>query len=185
MVAWIPIGVVVLVLIWAMVMYNGLVRLRQQCREAWSIIDTELQRRYDLIPNLVETVKGYAVHERRVLNEVVDARTRAMASVGSPAAQAHDENTLIGSLQRLLVVVEGYPDLKASRNYLHLQQELAMTEDRIQAARRFYNGNVRDLNTRIEAVPSNLIAGLFSFRHRDYFTIDDVRVRVPPRVDLA
>ena len=184
---WIAIAIViaVAVAIWFMVMYNGLVRLHQYCRQSWAGIDTELQRRYDLIPNLVATVKGYAAHERGVLSAVVDARARAVASTGSPAAQAADENVLIGSLRKLLVVVERYPNLKASDNFLALQHELTNTEDRIQAARRFYNGNVRDLNTRIETFPSNLVAHLFGFRPREYFNIEDVRVRATPHMDLS
>jgi LemA protein len=173
-------GIALLVLIWAIFNYNGLVKLRQQCRESWSGIDTELRRRYDLIPNLVRTVKGYAAHEREVLQAVTDARARAAASSGSPVAQAADENILIGALQRLLAVVENYPDLKASNNFLDLQQELANTENRIQAARRFYNANVRDMNTRVESFPSNIIAALFSFKQEEFFEIADAAVREVP-----
>ena len=173
-------GIALLVLIWAIFNYNGLVKLRQHCRESWSGIDTELRRRYDLIPNLIQTVKGYAAHEREVLQAVTDARTQASASSGTPKAQAADENVLIGALQRLLAVVENYPDLKASGNFLELQKELANTENRIQAARRFYNGNVRDMNTRVESFPSNIIAALFSFRQEEFFEIADVAVREVP-----
>lgn len=175
---------VFLPLIWFVGTYNGLVRLRNHCRESWSGIDTELKRRYELIPNLVETVKGYAKHEREVLERVVEARSRAVASTGSPASQARDENVLVGALSSLLVVVENYPDLKASRNFLDLQQELTNTEDRIQAVRRFYNANVRDFNNRIEVIPSNLVAGMFGFQTAEFFEIESVAQRVAPKVDL-
>jgi LemA protein len=174
---WIPLGVVAFVLIWAAVNYNLLVRTRQQVHESWSGIDTELKRRYDLIPNLVQAVKGYAAHERETLDEVTSARARASASHGSPAAQAADEKPLVDSMRRLFAVVERYPDLKASEHFLALQSELANTEDRIQAARRFYNANVRDLNTRIEVFPSNLIAGLFKFAPAEFFEVETATVR--------
>ncbi|MCX6349835.1 MAG: LemA family protein [Candidatus Aureabacteria bacterium] len=169
-----------LICIWAALAYNRLVRLRNHCTESWSGIDTELKRRYDQIPNLVAAVKGYAAHEREVLELVVQARSAAVASTGSPAAQAADENVLVGGLRRLLAVAENYPDLKASRNFLDLQEELANTEDRIQRARRFYNANVRELNTRVEVFPSNIIAGVFGVRRREYFEIDDAIERKPP-----
>jgi len=174
---YLPLGIVAAVLLWAALNYNLLIRIRQQVRESWSGIDTELKRRYDLIPNLVETVKGYAAHEREVLTAVTEARTRAQASTGSPGAQARDEMQLVDSMRRLLAVAEGYPDLKASQHYLALQQELANTEDRIQAARRFYNGNVRDLNTRIEVFPSNVIASLFNFTKEEYFEVESSVIR--------
>jgi LemA protein len=174
------VGVAALVLIWAIFNFNGLVKLRQHCRESWSGIETELRRRYDLIPNLTRTVKGYAAHEREVLQAVTEARAQAAASEGSPMAQAADENVLVGALQRLLAIVENYPDLKASGNFLELQRELANTENRIQAARRFYNGNVRDMNTKVESFPSNIIAGLFSFGQEEFFEIKDVAVRDVP-----
>ena len=176
-------GAVVLVpLIWLIATYNVLVRLRQHCRESWSGIDTELRRRYDLIPNLVETVRGYAAHEKDVLERVIAARSQAVASTGSPASQARDENVLVGALRQLFAVSERYPTLKASENFLALQAELANTEDRIQAARRFYNANVRDLNTRIEVLPSNLVAGLFGFHKEEFFEIADAIVRAAPAV---
>ena len=173
----IPVGVIVAILVWAVLNYNTLVRLRQHVRESWSGIDTELKRRYDLIPNLVETVKGYAAHERAVLTAVTEARARAAASNGSPASQAEDEQALVKEMRRLLAVVERYPDLKASDNYLSLQQELSNTEDRIQAARRFFNANVRDLNTRIEVFPSNLIAGAFRFNQESFFEVESAVIR--------
>jgi LemA protein len=170
------------VLLWAILNFNTLVRLRQHCREAWADIDTELKRRYDLIPNLVQTVKAYAEHEREILKAVTEARTRALASTGSPESQAQDENALVGAIRRLLAVAENYPDLKASENFLVLQRELANTEDRIQAARRFFNGNVRDLNTRIEVFPSNLIASLFRFKQEEFFEVESAGVRAAPIV---
>jgi len=175
-------GVIVLVLIWIAVTYNGLVRLRNHCQESWSDIDTELKRRYNLIPNLVATVKGYAKHEQETLRMVVEARNRAAASTGSPRSQAADENALVRSLRQLFALAEGYPDLKANRNFLALQRELANTEDRIQAARRFYNANVRDLNNRTEVFPSNLIAGMFHFARGEYFEVEDAGVRAAPQV---
>ena len=177
-------GVALIVLLWFFGTYNGLVRLRQHLRESWAGIETELQRRYDLIPNLVETVKGYAAHERSVLERVVELRNAAAASTGSPEHQAADENRLIGGLRQMFAVVENYPQLKADRNFLHLQRELVNTEDRIQAARRFYNANVRDLNTRIESVPSNVVAGMFDFRRGEYFEIEEASVRAAPAVNL-
>jgi LemA protein len=177
-------AILLLPLLWLIGVFNGLVRLRQHVRESWSGIDTELKRRYDLIPNLVETVKGYAAHEQQVLEAVTAARARAVASDGDPDQQARDENQLVGALRHLFAVSEAYPDLKASRNFLHLQQELANTEDRIQAARRFYNANVRDLNTRVEQFPSNVVANIFSFRRASYFEIDQAIQREAPAVDL-
>ena len=177
-------AVPIVLLIWAIATYNVLIRLRNQCRESWSGIDTELKRRYDLIPRLVETVKGYAAHERETLQLVVDARNRALASTGSPESQARDENVLVGAIRHLFALSERYPDLKASANFLKLQEELVNTEDRIQAARRFYNANVRDLNTREQVFPSNLIAGLFGFRAEEYFEVEDSGVRLPPAVRL-
>ena len=177
-------GLILLVLIWAVAIYNVLVRLRQQCRESWSGIDTELRRRYDLIPNLVAAVKGYAAHEREVLQAVTEARTRAARSTGSPESQAKDENVLVDGLKQLFAISENYPDLKASENFLKLQSELANTEDRIQAARRFYNANVRDINTRIEVFPSNTIAGMFGFQAEEFFEVEDAGIRAAPSVSV-
>jgi LemA protein len=177
---WIALGAGLIILLWIVGMYNGLVRARNHADESWAGVDTELKRRYDLIPNLVETVRGYAAHERAVLEAVVAARARAVASTGSPASQARDENALIATLRQLLAVVENYPQLKANENYLSLQRELTNTEDRIQAARRFYNANVRDLNNRIELFPSNIVAGLFGFGRREYFEIEDAADRAAP-----
>jgi len=180
---YIIVAVVLLLIVWVVATYNSLVRLRQHCKESWSGIDTELRRRYDLIPNLVETVKAYAAHEREALGRVIEARGRALASRGSPRSQAADENALIGTIRQLFAVAEGYPELKASENFLELQEQLANTEDRIQAARRFYNANVRDINTRIEVFPSNIIAGIFGFRKEEFFDIEDAGVRSPRAVE--
>jgi len=176
-------GIIGVVLIYIVGTYNALVRLRQHVRESWSDIDTELKRRYDLIPNLVETVKGYAVHERETLDAVIEARARAVASTGTPDSQARDEGVLVSTLRELFAVVEAYPQLKANQNFLHLQEELIITEDRIQAARRFYNGNVRDLNTRVAVFPSNLIASMFSIGAEEFFEVAEV-VRTVPKVRL-
>ena len=170
--------------IWVIGTYNGLVRLRSHMRESWSGIDTELKRRYDLIPNLVSVVKGYAKHEREVFERVTEARAKAVSSNGSPEHQARDENLLIESLKRLLVVAEAYPELKAGEQYLNLQNELVITEDRIQAARRFYNANVRDLNIRIEIFPANIVANMFKFELGEYFQIDDAIQRQAPVVNV-
>ena len=175
----------VLLILWIAAMYNRLIRLRNHCYESWSGIDTELKRRYELIPNLVETVKGYAAHERAVLQQVTDARARAVSSNGSPQEQAQDETSLIRALKSFFAVAEGYPELKADRNFLDLQRELANTEDRIAAARRFFNANVRDYNTRTEVFPSNLIAGLFGFKRQEFFEIEDSTLRLAPQVKLG
>ncbi|MEX1229130.1 MAG: LemA family protein [Planctomycetaceae bacterium] len=171
-------------LIWFIAGFNALVRLRNHCRESWSNIDTELKRRYDLIPNLVNTVKGYAAHEQELFERVTQARNAAQQSHGSPASQAADENVLVRGVRQLFAVAESYPDLKASKNFLALQEELSHTEDRIQRARRFYNANVRDLNTRIEVVPSNIIASLFNFQKEEYFEVEDAIIREAPTVTM-
>ena len=177
-----PIVIVLLIMVG---MYNSLVSGRNHVRESWSGIDTELKRRYDLIPNLVETVKGYATHERTVLEQVTEARTRAVASTGSPASQAKDENMLVGALKQLFAVVEGYPDLKANQSFLLLQKQLAETEDRIQASRRFYNANVRDYNNRCQMFPTNLMAGMFKFEPEEFFEIETALERQAPSVGFG
>ena len=182
-VLYVVLGVIALVLLFSIGTYNALVRLRQHVRESWSAIDTELKRRYDLIPNLVETVKGYAAHEKETLDAVIQARTRAVASTGSPGQQAADEAPLVQALGRLFAVAEAYPELKANQNFLELQRELGNTEDRIQASRRFYNANVRELNTRIEVFPSNLIASTFGFQREEFFEIEEM-ARETPKVDF-
>jgi LemA protein len=175
-------AILALPLLWFIGVYNGLIRLRNTTDESWSDVDTELKRRYDLIPNLVETVKGYAAHERETLAQVIEARNRAVAAHGSPAEQAREEDALSGTLRQLFALAESYPQLRANENFLKLQGELANTEDRIQAARRFYNANVRDLNTRIEVFPSNLIAGMFNFQKREFFEIENPAERQTPQV---
>ena len=160
--------IIVLVIIWAIAIYNGLITLKNRVDEAWSDIDVQLKRRYDLIPNLVNTVKGYAAHEKEVFEKVTEARTQAM-SAGSAQEKAQAENALSGTLKSLFAVAENYPDLKANQNFLELQRELTDTEDKIQAARRFYNGNVRDFNIKIESFPNNIFAGMLHFTKRDFF----------------
>lgn len=164
--------IIVVIVVWIIAMYNGLIRLRNRVDEAWSDIDVQLKRRYDLIPNLVSTVKGYAAHEKEVFEKVTEARTRAMGA-GTAGDKAQAENMLSGALKSLFAVAEAYPDLKANQNFLELQRELTDTEDKIQAARRFYNGNVRDFNTRIEIFPNNLMAGMFHFAKREFFGIEE------------
>ena len=169
----IVIAVVVFIpVLYGVVQYNGLVGLRNHIRDAWANIDTELKRRYDLIPNLVATVKGYAAHERDTLERVIELRNRCAAQSGAGAAHQADEQQLVEGLKRLLVLAENYPQLKADQHFLKLQQELINTEDRIQAARRFYNGNVRDYRNRCEQFPSNLVAGVFCFQPAEYFNVE-------------
>ena len=163
---------VVLIVLWGFMTYNRLVALRNRTDEAFSDIDTQLKRRHDLIPNLVETVKGYAKHERETFELVVAARAGAVSAHG-PAAQGQAENMLTGALGKLFAVAEAYPDLKANQNFLSLQNELTDTEDKIQASRRFYNMQVRDLNTKIESVPSNVIAGIGKFEKREFFELQN------------
>ena len=171
-------------IIWFIASYNRLVTLRNTIRESWSDIDTELKRRYDLIPNLVSTVKGYAAHEASVLEAVTKARAQAVASNGSPAAQAKDENVLLGAMRQMFAVAESYPQLKADKNFLELQHELTNTEDRLQAARRFFNGNTREYNVLVESLPTNIIAGMFGFTRSDFFELDDEAARKPVQVDF-
>lgn len=176
-------AVIFVPLLFVILQYNQLVGLRNYIRNSWSNIDTELKRRYELIPNLVETVKGYAAHEREVFEKVAELRARCIANHGPPVEQASDERLLVGELQRLFAVVENYPELKADGRFADLQRELVNTEDRIQAARRFYNGNVRDYQVKIESFPSNLIAGMFNFGPVEYFSVEP-SVRDVPNVDL-
>jgi LemA protein len=170
---WILIVIVVILVIWYIAAYNGLVRGRNRTQEAFSDIDVQLKRRYDLIPNLVSTVQGYAAHEKTVFEDVTKARTAAMSAPAGPNDQkAAAENQLSGALKSLFAVAENYPDLKANQNFLQLQGELTDTEDKIQAARRFYNGMVRDYNTRLQSFPTNMIAGSFGFTKMDFFGND-------------
>jgi len=157
------IGAGVLILLWLVIVYNSLVKLNIRCNEAWADIDVQTKRRYDLIPNLVEAVKGYATHERELFERVTEARTAAM-QIKNPADKAKAENILTDALKSLFAVAENYPDLKASANFLELQRELTDTEDKIEAARRFYNANVRDFNIKIHVFPNTLVAGMLGFK---------------------
>ena len=169
---WIILGVVVLLLIFLVLAYNGLVRLRNRIDNAWAQIDVQLRRRYDLIPNLVETVKGYASHERQTFESVTNARANALNAQGV-ANQADAENQITGALKSLFAVAEAYPELKANQNFLALQEELTATEGRIAYARQFYNDEVLKLNTRIQSFPTNVLANAFGFHQREYFEADD------------
>lgn len=169
---WALFGIAAIVIVWLVATYNGLITLRNRTDEAWSDIDVQLKRRYDLIPNLIETVKGYVKHEEGVFLKVTEARTRAM-SAGTPEQKAENENMLTGALKSLFAVTENYPDLKANENFAKLQDELSDTENKIQAARRFYNGNVRDFNTKTQTFPNNLIAGTLGFKKYEFFEIEN------------
>ena len=177
-------AVFLLPIVYVIATYNTLVALRNHIRDAWANIDTELKRRYDLIPNLVATVKGYAAHEKEVFERITQLRSQCMANQGDPSQQAADENLLVGALQKLLLVVENYPQLKSDKNFLELQHELVNTEDRIQAARRFFNGNVRDYRNKCETFPSSVVAGSFGFQPEDYFNVDPA-VREAPATRFA
>ncbi len=177
-VAIVIIAIIVLAVIVFVVLYNGLVQLRNRIDNAWSQIDVQLQRRHDLIPNLVETVKGYAAHERGTLEAVVQARNSAIAAKG-PAEQAQAENVLSGALRQLFALSEAYPDLKANENFLNLQEEITSSEDRIAYARQFYNDSVLKYNAKIQSIPSNLIAGMLSYREREYFEVESAAREVP------
>ena len=185
-VIWVLLAVVVVVFLAALLSFNRFVRQRQLIDNSWSNIDTELKRRYDLIPNLVATVKGYAAHESETLEAVIRARSAAVDATGNAAQQAVQENVLVGALKQLLALREAYPDLKANTQFLDLQKQLTVTEDRIQAARRFYNSNVRDYNTRVETFPSMLIASIGKFDKRDYFEVEPaIRDAGAPEVELT
>ena len=171
------------IIAWLVGVFNGLVKLRNRAKEAWSDIDVQLKRRYNLIPNLVETVKGYASHEKGVFQKVSEARSAAMGAV-SPGQKAQAENALTSTLKTLFAVSESYPELKASTNFLELQRELRDTEDKVQAARRFYNGNVRDFNTKIEMFPVNLIASMFGFKKMEFFELTEAGERAVPKVEF-
>jgi LemA protein len=172
MITIVVIALVVLVLLYVIVTYNGLVRLRNRIQNAWAQIDVQLRRRYDLIPNLVETVKGYAAHEKGTFEAVTKARANAISAQG-PADQARAENMITGALKSLFAVSEAYPDLKANQNFLSLQEELSGTEGRISYARQYYNDAVLRMNTKIQSFPSNILAGMFGFKEHEYFEADD------------
>ena len=178
---YILIGVVLVIAIWVIFSYNHFIVFINRAKEAWSDIDVQLKRRYDLIPNLVNTVKGYATHESSTFDKVTQARTAAMGA-SNVADKGKAENMLTESLKSVFAVAEAYPDLKANQNFLDLQTQLTDTEDKIQASRRFYNGNVRDLNIAIEAFPGNIVAGLFHFAKMELFTLDEEAARQPVEV---
>lgn len=169
--------------LWGIAVYNRLVTLKNRTDESWSDIDVQLKRRYDLIPNLVNTVKGYAAHESGVFEKVTEARTRAM-SAGNQHEKVEAENALAGTLKSLFAVAENYPDLKANQNFLELQRELSDTENKIQSARRFYNANVRDFNTMIESFPNNAVAPLFNFGKREFFELEEEAAKQPVAVSF-
>ena len=185
---WVILGLLILGGIAFAVSYNRFVSGRQQIRNAWANIDTELRRRYDLIPNLVESVRGYAAHERGTFEAVTQARAAAAAATGSPAAQAAAEGPLVAALRQLFAVAEAYPELKANQNFLALQAELSNTEDRLQGARRFYNAQVQEYNRRVHAFPSSVVAGMFGFKDEEFFEVEEAMrptVEQAPRVDFS
>ncbi len=176
---WIFIAIIVAIILIAIFLYNALIRSRNQVDEAWSDIEVQLKRRYDLIPNLVNTVKGYAQQESSVLEKVTEARTRAMGARGI-GEQEKDENQLSGALKSLFAVAESYPDLKSNQNFMQLQSDLTDTENKIQASRRFYNGTVRDFNTKLQVFPTNIFASMLGFKVREFFDIDETGAEGKP-----
>lgn len=174
-------GIIVLAMLWAVGAYNSLIRLRFRVKEAWSDIDVQLKRRYDLIPNVVEVVKGYASHEKQVFESVTEARANALGAEkkGNPKEMAQAENALSGTLKTLFAIAENYPDLKANANFLDLQRELADTENKIQASRRFYNSNVMEYNTNIHLFPTRIIANAFKFEKMDFFELQNDKEKEP------
>lgn len=183
MITWIILAVVVLVLLFTIGVYNGLIRLKNKTEEAWSDIDVQLKRRYDLIPNLIETVKGYAKHEKGTFEKVAEMRSQAMQAE-TPAEKAKTENMLTETLKSLFAVAENYPDLKANQNFLDLQNQLSQVEETIQQSRRYYNGNVRDFNIKIEVFPNNLFAGIMGFKKFEFFEIADSKERENVKVEF-
>lgn len=177
-------GLLLLLVIWLVVIYNRFIRTRQHIKESWADIDVELKRRYELIPNLVQTVKGYATHENETLESVIDLRNKAAANNGPAASQGADESQLMLAVSRLFAIVEAYPTLKADTNFLSLQEELANTEDRIAAARRFFNGNTREFNQLALTIPTNIVAAVFGFEPQTFFELADEAERIVPRVEL-
>lgn len=177
------IGVVILVLFFV-ISYNSFVSVRNHVKESWSGVDVQLKRRYDLIPNLVNTVKGYAKYEKDLLEKVTSLRNQALNNIGRYSSQAKDENQMLEALKSVFAVAENYPDLKASKNFLQLQLELAETEDKIAAARRLFNGNVRDLNNKVQMFPSSIVASIFNFKEEDFFEVEDNVVRKAVKIDM-
>lgn len=180
---YIVLGIVALFILWLIFAYNSFIQLVNRAKEAWADIDVQLKRRYDLIPNLVETVKGYASHERELFQKVTEARTKAMTVQGT-VEKGKAENALAGTLKTLFAVSENYPQLRASENFKALQDELADTENKIQAARRFYNTNVRDLNIWIDSFPANIIAGMFKFQKMEFFQLEEEVAKEPVKVNF-
>jgi LemA protein len=177
--------IIIAVLVFVFVgIYNGLVKLRNTSEQAWSDVDVQLKRRYDLVPNLVETVKGYASHEKETFEKVVQARNQAMQAT-SPEDKAQAENFLQSTLKSLFALAEAYPELKANQNFIELQAELSKIEEQIQLSRRYYNAVVRDLNTKIESVPSNIVANMFNFQKREYFELESTEEREAPQVSFS
>lgn len=181
---FIIIAVVALVVLWLIMTFNRLISLRVRATEALSDIDVQLKRRFDLIPNLVETVKGYMTHERDVLENVTKARSAVMSADGDPLKRADAENQLSGTLKTLFAVAENYPDLKANTNFLDLQREIADTENKIQASRRFYNGNVRELSIALNMFPSNMVAKIFGFKEMQFFEVENEEERKNVKVEF-
>ncbi len=180
---WVVLGAIAVLGVWIVMIYNGLVRLKVRTNEAWADIDVQLKRRYDLIPNLVETVKGYATHERELFEKVTKARANAM-NVQNPKEKGQAENMLSGALKSLFAVSENYPQLKANENFLELQRELSDTENKIQAARRFYNGNVRDLNTKTQIFPDSVVANMLKIGKREFFEIEEEKEKEAVKVEF-
>jgi LemA protein len=176
--------VILVLLVWLVAMYNGLVRLKIQCDNAWADIDVQLKRRYDLIPNLVETVKGYAAHEKDTLEGVISARNRAMTA-STPGERAEAENLLSGALKNLFALAEAYPQLRAIESFTSLQNSLSQIEDTVQNARRYYNAVVRDLNTKIEQFPTNVVANMLGFKERQFFEVTAAAEREAPKVSFT
>ena len=183
---WIFIAAIVLIVLWLVGMYNALIKLRNRTDESWSDIDVQLKRRHDLIPNLVNSVKGYMTHERELLENITKARSQAMSAQekGDIAGLASAESMLGGMLGKLQIAVEAYPDLKANQNVAQLMNELSDTENKIQASRRFYNGQVRDFNTKLESFPTNMVGSMFGFKNFDFFEIEDASERENVKVEL-
>lgn len=180
---YILLGLLAVIIVFVIAVYNGLIRMKNQTKNAWSDIDVQLKRRYDLIPNLINTVKGYAAHEKEVFEKVTQARTAAI-NAGNVKDQAAAENMLSGALKSLFAVAEAYPDLKANQNFLELQRELTDTEDKIQAARRFYNSMVRDFNTKIEVFPNNIVVNFFSFEKFEFFELENAAEKEVVKVEF-
>jgi LemA protein len=181
--AWLVLGILVLLVVLLVVLYNSLVRLNVQCDNAWADIDVQLKRRYDLVPNLVESVKGYAAHEKGTLEAVINARNRAMSATG-PADKAQAENVLSGALKSLFALAEAYPQLRAVESFTSLQSSLSEIEDTVQNARRYYNAVVRDLNIKIQQFPTNMVAGMLGFRTREFFELTAAAEREAPKVSF-